>query len=78
MMYRHLCAVGDTAIRILARSCEASSANNLDCPLHIATMGSKGKQKTISSNRADWAHRGFMQMITVVTGIRSMPVMRIV
>ena len=39
---------------------------------------SKGKQKTISSNRADWAHRGFMQMITVVTGIRSMPVMRIV
>jgi hypothetical protein len=32
----------------------------------------------ISSNRADWAHRGFMQMITVVTGIHSMPVMRIV
>jgi hypothetical protein len=26
----------------------------------------------------DWAHRGFMQMITVVTGIHSMPVMRIV
>ena len=32
----------------------------------------------ISSNRADWAHRGFMQRITVVTGILSMPVMRIV
>ena len=32
----------------------------------------------ISSNRADWAHRGFLQLITVVTGIYSMPVMRIV
>jgi hypothetical protein len=27
---------------------------------------------------ADWAHRGFMQMITVVMGIHSMPVIRIV
>jgi hypothetical protein len=26
----------------------------------------------------DWAHRGFWQMITVVMGIHSMPVMRIV
>jgi hypothetical protein len=40
--------------------------------------GKQRQAKTISSNRADWAHRGFMQMIRVVTGIRSMPVMRIV
>ena len=32
----------------------------------------------ISSNRADWAHRGFRLMITVVTGIHSMPLRRMV
>jgi hypothetical protein len=68
----------EEAGRFIGRADEILTAFvELERAIHEFAVDLINGPSATQSGLADWAHRGFMQ-ITVLTGIHSMPVMRIV